>query len=590
MAFIEAREVDLRGLLSNASEAYKVPPYQRPYAWDREQWEDLFEDIASLKEGEVHFLGSIVVISGGHRLGINYFELVDGQQRLATLLVLLAVIRDISNELGMVNISNHINSTLLFASDWETTVPKLQLGELDQGIFEYIIKGKVDRINEDTLIYKCYKFFYSRIRERFGDNLKEGIKTLFDKLMSQVSIIHINAKDEYNAFRLFETLNDRGLELSAVDLIKNDLLRRVSKNRELFDELVATWNEMYDKVRDLEPVKFLRRYVLANFSGKTSENRLYERIRDIVEKGRWSEEKIISFVKELNSSATIYRKIYNSQFNSNKINNKLRELQLVEVSPSYTLLLKIMSLYEGDILGENDVLRIMNMIETFHIRWGVCEQSTSKLDQIYNNICIEIDNSSEDPKEITKVIWRLMSREVKNAVDDEIFRRSFSRRRFKPSETRTKYILWKLSRPTGETMLHISNVHIEHILPRKLSKGWVTYLRKLTGKLEEEIKALHGEYLNRIGNLTIILGEWNTSISNRSFNEKKAYYEKSGLEITRNLAKYNNWSFKEIDMRSEKLAELALEIWKWDENKYLGDWHGKKTTHHASKLQKKARH
>ena len=102
--------------------------------------------------------------------------------------------------------------------------------------------------------------------------------------MNQVSIVHINAIDEYNAFRLFETLNDRGLELSAVDLIKNDLLRRVSRNRELFDELVNTWNEMYEKVRDLEPVKFLRRYVLANFSGKTSESRLYERLREIIVK------------------------------------------------------------------------------------------------------------------------------------------------------------------------------------------------------------------------------------------------------------------------------------------------------------------
>ncbi len=175
--FIEAREVRLGRLLSNVSEAYKVPPFQRPYAWDKNQWEDLLEDLISLKEGEVHFLGSIVVIpETKHKLGINYFQIVDGQQRLATLLILLAVLRDLAKEIGMNKVSDHINSTLLFASDWETTVPKLQLGELDQETFEYIIKGRIEDVNKDTLLYKCYDFFYSRIRKIFKNNLKDGIK------------------------------------------------------------------------------------------------------------------------------------------------------------------------------------------------------------------------------------------------------------------------------------------------------------------------------------------------------------------------------------------------------------------------------
>lgn len=81
MAFIEAKEVKLQALLSNAQEAYKVPLYQRPYAWSRDQWEDLFEDLNSLKPNDVHFLGSIVVVpESEHRLGVNYFQVVDGQQ------------------------------------------------------------------------------------------------------------------------------------------------------------------------------------------------------------------------------------------------------------------------------------------------------------------------------------------------------------------------------------------------------------------------------------------------------------------------------------------------------------------------------
>ena len=99
-------------------------------------------------------------------------------------------------------------------------------------------------------------------------------------ILNNISIVHINAFNHFNAFRLFETLNDRGLELSAADLIKNFLLMKVSKDEEALNDVINQWNEMYDKVRDREPVKFIRRYFLANYKGKISESRLYEEVRE----------------------------------------------------------------------------------------------------------------------------------------------------------------------------------------------------------------------------------------------------------------------------------------------------------------------
>ncbi|RLI79159.1 hypothetical protein DRP05_05000 [Archaeoglobales archaeon] len=553
MAFIEAKEVKLQALLSNAQEAYRVPLYQRPYAWSRDQWEDLFEDLNSLKPSDVHFLGSIVVVpEGEHRLGVNYFQVVDGQQRLATILIWLSAIRNLAQENGNNELATHLTETFLFAREWESgkqrKIPKLQLGQLDNDAFQRVLEGKPKDYNH--LIFECYEYFKNKT-----DN-----ENMWQILLNNVSIVHINAFNHFNAFRLFETLNDRGLELSAADLIKNFLLMKVSSKEEIFNDTISQWNEMYEKVRDKEPVKFVRRYILSNYKGKISESRLYEGVRKRLEKE--NPEKICDFVKDLNVNATIYKKIFECSFSQNKINKKLQELHLVEVAPSFTLLLKILRYLEKGEISEEDILEIMEMIESFHIRWGVCGQSTSRLDQIYNDICMELKNKDKQPQKFKIIIKNKLLQEIKNNADDEIFKRNFSQRAFKPNETRTKYILWKLSKPTGETALNIKEIQTEHVLPQTLSNEWMKYLKERTSKNENEISALHKENLNRIGNLTIIKGEWNISMSNRLFIKKKEDYRKSEFQITKELSNYDEWTFEEIDKRSKQLAEEACKIWR----------------------------
>lgn len=552
MAFIDAKEVKIQALLSNAQEAYKVPLYQRPYAWRRDQWEDLFNDMSNLSQNDVHFFGSIVVVpEGEHRLGVNYFNVVDGQQRLATILIWLAVIRDLAQESENTELAKHITGTFLFAKDWqsgrEVKIPKLQLGRLDNDAFLRVIKGEPK--NESYLIFECYDFL-KRATE---------VAELWQKLVNNISIVHINAFNYFNAFRLFETLNDRGLELSAADLIKNLFLMRVSEKEDVFEQVISDWNEMYEKVRDKEPVKFIRRYILASYKGKVSEARLYERVRKQHEKTTFTE--IFNFVSDLNQKATIYKKIHDATFTP-AINDVLQQLHLVEVAPSYTLLLKVLPYFENEKILEDEIFQIMKMIEVFHIRWGICGQSTSSLDQIYNDICMRL--SEVRPEQFVKYIKEELTKRIKDNVDDEIFKRNFMARPFKPTESRTKHILWRLSKPTGETTINIKEIQTEHIIPQRLSNGWIDYLINKTSKEKKEILALHQENINKIGNFTIIKGTWNQSMSNRLFDKKKKDYEKSEFGITNDLKNYDIWTFDQINSRCETLANTALEIWKWE--------------------------
>jgi uncharacterized protein with ParB-like and HNH nuclease domain len=553
--FMDVQEISL-GRLLELSDVYKIPEYQRPYSWNVEQWEDLFNDIKELNENEVHFLGSIIVVpEGSHKLGINYFNIVDGQQRLATLLTLLIAIRDLAKEKGNNNLANHINNKYLYSviyrDNQEKKESKLILGKQDNNVFQKILEG--EKGDENHLIYNCYKFFREKI-------LKEDLDLgkIFDKIRENIVLVHINTFTVFNAFRLFETLNDRGLELSATDLIKTYILNKVSNATDIFNNIIEDWNEMYEKIKDKDPVKFIRRYMLSKYAGKFSEKKLYEDVRLKLENK--TPQEVSNFISELNNYATIYKKIYDCDFSDDSINKRLKELQMVEVSPSFTLLLKIMPYFENKRMEKDDVLEIMDMIEVFHIRWGICNQATSRLDRIYNEICLELNN--KESKEFKNVIAKKLYEEIKNNVNDEIFKVNFCMRDFAPNQSRTKYILWKLSQPTGETILNVKEIETDHILPQKLNNNWKDYLIS-KGYNEDEINKLHREYVNKIGNLTIIKGGWNKAMSNKLFVDKKQHYQNSEISITKDLTKFTDWTFEEIKARTEELAKKALNIWKW---------------------------
>jgi len=553
MSFIDANEISLQKLLNQSTEVFKLPLYQRPYAWTKDQWADLLEDILSLPKDSSHFFGAIVVVPTQEPdQGVKSFYVIDGQQRLATILIWLSAIRDKMKEKndGLAKfINNSFLSSNTFLKGKIISFPKFELGEYDNKHLKNILEGNIKE--EEHPIYKCYEFYKNA---KYSDDT-------WTIILKNIFVVHINAHDYFNAFKLFETLNDRGLELSAADLIKNYILMNTSTNKDIFNNCINEWEEMFQKVRDKSPVKFIRRYMLANYKGKFSESNLYKHVRSRLENN--TPDQYLQFAKELNFSSSIYKKIFDSSFDDKKINKKLDELKTVEVSPSFTLLIKIMPLYEEDKKSRrDDILRILELIEAFHIRWGICGQSTGRLDQIYNEICNGLGQKNFG--EYFKYIEGKLSRYVKESVDDEIFKHNFASRNFKFGEQRTKYILWKLCKPTGETTLDIKEIETEHIMPQTLSEQWINYLQNQTGKDKNQVIVLHEEMLNKIGNLTIIKEAWNRSMSNRIFAQKKNDYVKSDFPITKKLKDKEKWIFDDIENRSKDFSEKAVKIWKWE--------------------------
>ena len=256
---IEANEMSVMRLFSVGNEQFIVPVYQRRYLWSKDQWMDLWNDIQNIEVGEDHFLGSIVVINPQHNIEINQFEVVDGQQRLTTLSLLIAALRDSLFQSGgeqEESIAEALHGYLHCSTMLTKNLPKLIPGKLDRNDFEAIVDRKIKGMT-DSNMYSAYHFFKGHFSEQC--DLVELAKTIIGSL----KVVLIQVMSHKDAFRLFETLNDRGLSLSAADLIKNYILSKAARTSEdELDDIVETWDEIVELVGQLDHLRFFRQVLL----------------------------------------------------------------------------------------------------------------------------------------------------------------------------------------------------------------------------------------------------------------------------------------------------------------------------------------
>ncbi|MCX6732912.1 MAG: DUF4357 domain-containing protein, partial [Candidatus Roizmanbacteria bacterium] len=293
---------------------------------------------------------------------------------------------------------------------------------------------------------------------------------------------------------------------------------------------------------------------------KISAKELYEVIKQRAKNEKWDSQTILQFTNKLNKASTIYTELIDANIGNLSINRGLTDIKHIQAGPSYSLLLRITPLFKEGLLNETQYLEIIKLIELFHIRWGITGQSTSRLNEIYYRMCTTLNGTPAEA--VSKMIedeylsWA-------SPIKDSMFLSAFQKEFGKPGDTRTKYIIWKLGNPAGEISLNFDEVHTEHIMPQTLSEGWVQNLEQASGKNNEEIIKSHSVLVNKIGNLSLIKGDWNISMSNRLFSDKKQYYANSEISLTKELANRNKWTFDEVVNRTKEFAEKAVQIWKF---------------------------
>ncbi|MGF6949102.1 hypothetical protein QF028_001607 [Neobacillus sp. B4I6] len=546
---IDTKRLSIGKMLGSVNEVYRIPLYQRTYNWGKDQWNDLWEDLIKLEGEETHFLGSVITIGSERKKGFSYFEVVDGQQRITTALIVLTAIRDLAEEIDK-DRAGYINNNFLKSSTIDEQDAKLILGRKDNKVFKRLVEKRVTKEEAKTeKIIQGYYFFKEKLQEK-------GIQwqNVYTRLLESFDLVLMVTDTYYDAFRLFETLNNRGLSLSSVDLIKNYLLSKIASNESMLEECIEIWDRIIENVEEIESVRhdkvrFFRHYLFSIEYGIVPIPKLYSRFQKLID----NTENILNLVEDIWLKSELYVKLYNGILGVKEVDERLNTLVRIEATTCYPLLIKCLTMD----LKSVQLIKILKAIEVFTLRRSICNISTRDIDRIYNHLALE-SFDKEDP--VTYIIDYLKKR----TPSDTEFYLSFQSRDFTRSP-QTKYIFEMienaLTNNTKEKMIsNRTDVHIEHIMPRELrkkSKGSFSIWEKELGSRVSE----HQLFVNRIGNLTLLGSELNIGASNNPFAEKKQRYAQSNILLTKEICKNKKWTFEEIENRSKYLSGIAKQIW-----------------------------
>ncbi len=595
-------------LFSSENEQFFIPAYQRRYSWQDKHTSDLFKDIDKLADNDNHLLGSVVCLTDSHTAGINTLELIDGQQRITTLTLLFKAIKDKYNDLKETANVNKIDS-FLFCKDIDgKRKNKLLLGDLDSSDYLEIIDPKVSSKIENVKLLNAYKNFLDWINKLSVNELNK----FYYKLINNVYIIRLDVGQSKDAYKLFETINDRGLSLSPTDIIKNFLLGHASLiDSNTLDRIKAYWKKLIINCDGLNSDDFFRQYLCCILKRKIAKSKLIEEFKKyylgtVVEANilsdytsfnnlnleadyedanvededvrqeipenharsldveveintRITDNKkcsISEFASKLTTASGIYRQLRKRSFSNEKFNLHLYNLQRIQSFPAYILLLDVVHRK----IETGVVIEIFKIIETFMLRRHICEYRTAELDTIFSKL-----TGCNDAN-----IINIIKNELKKQLpSDQDFKSKFVTHNYKNKFERAKYVLemieYKTIKSKGEyTLNQGDDLHLEHIIPQKIVvkkskqeyEDWVTYLGT-----DAEIK--HLENVNKIGNLTLLAKQLNLKASNNTFDTKKKEYAKSNISITKSIAEnFEKFKIGDLNKRSKKLASIACDIWK----------------------------
>jgi len=570
---------------SNAKEQfYEVPPYQREYAWGIKEIEELFNDIDENSSG--YFIGSIICLKSG-----NSVDVIDGQQRLITVsLLLLAIYSVLSEKIkdGEIQLNNNKKYRKLYDSIEELicmdgksrVVPSVQNEE------DYFYLLCANGIECD----KCIKYdsqpkhFTSRRVFKNFDKFKKLIDNFetideiyqFLEKVKSLILVKIDVENTASAFTLFESINNRGIPLTPIDLIKNSIIGQLSTVNHNPQGINDKWQKIVENVEGYQDqVRFLRHFYHAfacseprvKISGyaKISKKQIIDVYDSLIKRDA------LFILEELIDKSNIYNNFIEPEGKHHKYEKDLIELKRIGVAPSYALLLYLFSKYE-----EFDLSKILKFFQSWFIRRNLSDfPGTNKLDQIFVDLinkisCQQNDEVITSEDDLCKIIKSFLT-DSKRYLDDDKFKEVLMEKDiYDISENTTRVLLiklemskrmperteedgddnfWKVGNGKKRKMVW----EVEHIYPQRPKKGaWNIDL---------------GDYVHRLGNLT--LTRYNRTLSNDSFENKcnakdrkgNAIGLKSGkVKINDFILGVTQWTDKEIEKRGEILADEILKI------------------------------
>jgi len=559
MSFLtmEPSNQTFKALLGNGVK-YHVPRFQRDYSWEQEHWEDLWEDIENSNEEE-HYMGYIVLQR--NKEDKNAFSIIDGQQRLITLsLFVLASMSKIQNLINADKDSkdnkvrlDEIRRNFIGTLSPATLMPynKLILNRNNNAKFKLLTDDlkplKNSRLTRtDKLMSDCFKFFYEKITQNSGIDIVNSIEKITDSMLFTKIIVD----DNLNAYKVFETLNARGVQLSTPDLLKNYLFSQVDNNRtvanEELDDMDEKWSEIISELGERNFTDFVRYYHNANYPLVTKK-KLFASIRDKIQQPQEAK----NYLKNLSKYTPIYTALNNpedslwSEQGYSSVKSYLKAFKLFNIKQPFLLLLTAYEKFNAD-----EFVKLTKYLYILSIRYNViAHYSPNKLDKVYNTLAVKISTQEFKRASHIKNQPEFKSLYPSDATFQAIFK--YHTMPSRQSNKKIRFLLTEIENKLANTHSTYGNWTLEHIIPYHIPDKWVEYYE---GQYSQEI--------DRLGNMTLLTTQENKDCGTQLFDKKQAIYQNSNSELSKKISAYEVWDSETLELHQDWLAQQAVNTWK----------------------------
>jgi hypothetical protein len=549
--------IEIKGIASVLSSTrLEVPVHQRPFEWTEEVVE-LLDDLGDAfnRNKEEYFLGSLVIIAASD--GVRP-KVLDGQQRLAVVSLLLAGIADKFDNIADKKRAQAIRSQYLSIFDISEGIerPQLKLNQNDDPYFRSILTEEAKQpesgVPESHLRLWNARQSISKWLSKKLEGIKDQVNWLaeFTKYLSESAyIIYFTVADDANAFLIFETMNDRGLDLSIADLLKNYLLGRAGEDLQTVLSLWTTAMASLSTYGGENLFTVFLRHFWSSKHGLVREKELYRSIKSRVT----TSANVMDFTNEVERNSYWYAAILSPEHEfwseaSPLARERIRTLDLLGLEQYRPMLLSSLAH-----LKLEDIEETLRLLISWNVRLLIVGGlGGGAMENYYCELAKAIRNGE------LKTVDAIANRAESFIPNDEIFRDSFASARVSKASLCRYYLrtleLQAIDKPQPELIPNTDagELTLEHVLPEKPAlDAWPQFN-------DEERKA----YTKRLGNMLLLKQKMNSKLRSSSFSIKREIYNKSDLLLTKSVAEHSEWTKETIENRQKDYAQLAVKAWK----------------------------
>lgn len=537
-------------IIGGRGKCFVIPPFQRNYEWGEEQCWELFCDIVELqkvntkKPGATHYMGNIVYyVSNKTSTAGPEYVLIDGQQRMTTILLLLCAIRSLTKD---ENIKQSITNDFLRCNSNGSFRIRLKQTSYDNDNFIAVINGEADKNKKDPIEHNYFLFCEWILNKNID------IPSFFYAL-NGLSTIDVNldiAGDLRAVQTIFEKINSTGKPLSASDLIRNYLLivDNVSEQTRLYN---SYWIKVEQLVKNENITSFIRDYLIMKTFDDVPIGNLYRAFKEYAAESALSHEDIL---KDLYECAKYYQFLLSANSSDARLNRVIEMLKYLGIKDIAPLALFVLRrLYDSS--EKDSLIKIFTLLKDFLLRFRVVLRSSGSLCDSVHNVL----------KEVAKVdilfYYDTIYYELSNSYTDggrwpldEEFSNALMENRTVNRQCAKVILLSIEEHETKNIPVPFKDVTIEHIMPRTLNDEW----RKSLGG-QEKSEEVYSKYLDCIGNLALLSQSYNSKNSNEPWDKKRENFKDVQFKVTSELYQNKNWGESQLKKRNKNIAARACD-------------------------------